>query len=196
MRIGAIWVGINKAYTRDEQQALADLAAPALIVAGPRWQADARAAVGTPDWARLTAAAQAAPPVAVDPDAPAGIAFTSGTTGVPKGTVHSQRKKLVIVRGGANVYPAEVERIIRRHPAVAEVAVFGVPDERLGEKVAALVQLGAVTDLGELRALCGEHLARYKVPELWSEVDKFPVNAMGKIIRTSLPGLLQGARLQ
>ena len=107
-----------------------------------------------------------------------------------------ERKKLVIVRGGANVYPAEVERVIRRHPAVAEVAVFGVPDERLGEKVAALVQLAAPADLGELRASCGEHLARYKVPEIWSEVGKFPVNAMGKIIRTSLPGLLQGARPQ
>jgi acyl-CoA synthetase (AMP-forming)/AMP-acid ligase II len=416
MRIGAIWVGINEAYTRDEQQALADLAAPALVMAGPRWKADGAAAVGTREWARVTAAAPEAPTVEIDPDAPAGIAFTSGTTGVPRGIVHSQRnmllpgaalvrtrgwgpglrkgdclpltllnmqilttlltaqaegccvlmdrrdvtgvadwigrervtvwngvpaqlydlarqpgldlsglaeawcggaacpdelrqafygvhgvpvratyglteaptvvaidpmdgsvragaaglvlpqfdvaaydeegrrlpagstgelrigpaiagewagawtpapgewrdgevvptmaapiatgdigavdadgwlsvverKKLVIVRGGANVYPAEVERVIRRHPAVAEVAVFGIPDERLGEKVAALVRLGAPADLGELRAVCGAHLARYKVPEVWSEVDKFPVNAMGKIIRTSLPGLLAG----
>ena len=100
------------------------------------------------------------------------------------------RRKLVIVRGGANVYPAEVERVIRLHPAVAEVAVFGVPDERLGEKVAALVQLGAEIAASELVGLCRRHLARYKVPELWSIVDSFPVNAMGKIIRTRLPGLL------
>ena len=100
------------------------------------------------------------------------------------------RRKLVIVRGGANVYPAEVERVIRLHPAVAEVAVFGVPDERLGEKVAALVQLGAEIDTSELVGLCRQHLARYKVPEVWSAVDSFPVNAMGKIIRTRLPGLL------
>ena len=99
------------------------------------------------------------------------------------------RRKLVIVRGGANVYPAEVERVIRLHPAVAEVAVFGVPDERLGEKVAALVQLGTEIASSELEALCRQHLAGYKVPELWSIVDSFPVNAMGKIIRTRLPGL-------
>jgi long-chain acyl-CoA synthetase len=100
------------------------------------------------------------------------------------------RGKLVIVRGGANVCPAEVERVIRLHPAVTEVAVFGVPDERLGEKVAALVQLGAEIDPSELVGLIRQHLAGYKVPELWSIVDSFPVNAMGKIIRTRLPGLL------
>jgi acyl-CoA synthetase (AMP-forming)/AMP-acid ligase II len=108
----------------------------------------------------------------------------------------TDRKKLIIVRGGANVYPAEVERVIRRHPAVAEVAVFGVPDERLGEKVAALVQLrgGQLRDTGELaeiEALCRAELARYKVPEAWSVVESFPLNPMGKIIRTGLAALLK-----
>jgi long-chain acyl-CoA synthetase len=413
-RIGAIWAGINEAYSRDEQQALADLSGPSLIVAGPNFKAHGDKVVEPAEVTRLAAGAPAAPPVTLDPDAPAGIAFTSGTTGVPKGIVHSQRnmllpgevlvrtrgwgpdlrkgdclpltllnmlilttllvpqaegccvlmdrrdvsgvaewigrervtvwngvpaqlydlvhrpgldlsgleeawcggaacpaelrqsfedayqvplratyglteaptvvaidpvngrtrpgaagqvlphldvaaydddgrrlpagstgelrigpalsgkwagawtpalgewrdgsvvpgaaapvatgdigsvdadgwlsvvdrKKLVIVRGGANVYPAEVERVIRLHPAVAEVAVFAVPDERLGEKVAALVQLSAEADLRDLESLCGQHLARYKVPELWSVVDSFPTNAMGKIIRTRLPGLL------
>jgi long-chain acyl-CoA synthetase len=101
------------------------------------------------------------------------------------------RKKLVIVRGGANVYPAEVERVIRLHPAVAAVAVFGVPDDRLGQKVAALVQLSAEIDLGDLESLCRQQLARYKVPESWAAVDALPVNAMGKIARTGLPTLLQ-----
>jgi acyl-CoA synthetase (AMP-forming)/AMP-acid ligase II len=100
------------------------------------------------------------------------------------------RRKLIIVRGGANVYPAEVERVIRLHPAVTEAAVFGVPDERLGEKVAALVQLGTELETSVLEELCRQHLARYKVPETWSVVDSFPTNAMGKIIRTRLPGLL------
>jgi acyl-CoA synthetase (AMP-forming)/AMP-acid ligase II len=417
-RIGAIWVGINEASSQDEQQALAGLSAPSLILAGPRCTLEGGAVVGTAKWTRLTAGAPAAPRVDPDPDAPAGIAFTSGTTGAPKGIVHSQRnmllpgavlvrtrgwgpglrkgdclpltllnmlilttllvaqaegccvltgrrdvpgvaewigrervtvwngvpahfydlahrpdlemssleeawcggaacpdelrrsfedvhpvpvratyglteaptvvaidpaggrarpgagtgsgqvlphldvaayddaggrlpagstgelrigpaasgrwagawtpalgewhggsvvpgagapvatgdigsvdaggwltvvdrKKLVIVRGGASVYPAEVERVIRLHPAVSEVAVFGVPDERLGDKVAALVQLGAEVDLRDLESLCGRHLARYKVPELWSVVDSFPVNAMGKIIRTRLPGMLR-----
>lgn len=62
--------------------------------------------------------------------------------------------------------------------------------ERLGEKVAVLVQLGAEIATSDLETLCRRHLARYKVPETWPVVDSFPKNAMGKIIRTSLPGLL------
>ncbi len=103
------------------------------------------------------------------------------------------RKKLVIVRGGANVYPAEVERVIRLHPAVAAVAVFGIPDDRLGEKVAALVQLSAELDLGDLESLFRQRLAGYKVPESWGAVGALPVNAMGKIVRTGLPALLERA---
>jgi len=416
-RIGAVWTGINEAYPEREQRAIADLAAPALILAGPACRVRGSAVVSAPELAEVGARAQAAPTVDVDPDAPAGLAFTSGTTGVPKGIVHSQRnmllpgavlvktrgwgpslrkgdclpltllnmiilttlltaqaqgccvltdrrdvtgvaewigrervtvwngvpaqlydlarqpsldlssldevwcggaacpdelrrtfeevhrvpvratyglteaptvvaidpvdsgrrpgasgrvlphldvaaydddgrrlptgfqgelriasapggpwsnawtpalgewrdgavvaaagtgatgdigvvdadgwltvverKKLVIVRGGANVYPAEVERVIRLNPAVTAVAVFGVPDERLGEKVAALVQLVAELDLDQLRSLCGLHLARYKVPEVWAVVGEFPINAMGKIIRAGLPGLLEDAR--
>ena len=106
----------------------------------------------------------------------------------------TDRKKLIIVRGGANVYPAEVERVIRRHAAVAEVAVFGIPDERLGERVAALVQLrdspDPAADLTAIGNLCRAELARYKVPDQWGVVGQFPMNAMGKIIRTGLASLL------
>ena len=70
--------------------------------------------------------------------------------------------------------------------------MFGVPDERLGEKVAALVRLGAEVDLRGLESLCRQHVARYKVPDFWSVVEALPTNAMGKIIRTSLPDLLKG----
>jgi long-chain acyl-CoA synthetase len=108
----------------------------------------------------------------------------------------TDRKKLVIVRGGANVYPAEVERVIRRHETVAEVAVFGIPDERLGERVAALVQLrdspDPAADLTAIENLCRAELARYKVPDAWSVVDALPLNPMGKIIRTGLASLLAG----
>jgi long-chain acyl-CoA synthetase len=105
-----------------------------------------------------------------------------------------ERKKLIILRGGANVYPAEVEGVIRQHPAVAAAAVFGVPDPRLGEKVAALVQPRSSLDLSDLEQLCFQRLARYKVPESWGLVDELPANAMGKVIRSGLPDLLEHAR--
>lgn len=100
------------------------------------------------------------------------------------------REKLVIVRGGANVYPAEVERTLSAHPQVDAVVVFGVPDERLGQRVAALVQSAAELRPEELREFCLAELARYKVPELWGHVESLPRNAMGKVNRTGLVDLL------
>lgn len=103
------------------------------------------------------------------------------------------RRKLVVVRGGANVYPAEVERILLTLPGVQAAAVFGVPDERLGERVAALVQPdpGAEPSIADLRAGCRRELARYKVPERWAVVHALPRNAMGKVVRPALPALLR-----
>jgi long-chain acyl-CoA synthetase len=102
------------------------------------------------------------------------------------------RKSLVIIRGGANVYPAEVERVLQELPEIAASAVLGVPDERLGERVVAIVEpvAGASIDEGALREHCLANLAKYKVPERFVVVDAFPRNAMGKIIRTELPALL------
>ncbi|HET9608040.1 MAG TPA: AMP-binding protein [Acidimicrobiales bacterium] len=102
------------------------------------------------------------------------------------------RKSLVILRGGANVYPAEVERVLLDHPAVEAGAVLGVPDERLGERVAAVVEAstGAEVDVDDVRAHLLAHLARYKVPEQIAVVDALPRNAMGKIVRTELPAML------
>ena len=99
------------------------------------------------------------------------------------------RKSLVIIRGGANVYPAEVERVLLEAPGVVAGAVFGVPDERLGERVMAIVEAEAL-DEEAVRAHCEANLARYKVPERFVRVDQLPRNAMGKIIRTELEGLL------
>jgi acyl-CoA synthetase (AMP-forming)/AMP-acid ligase II len=109
------------------------------------------------------------------------------------GVLHLRdRKGLVIIRGGANVYPAEVERVLLEAPGIAACAVLGVPDERLGERVVALVELtdGADLDEAAVRDHCLASLAKYKVPERVVAVGAFPRNAMGKIIRTELPALL------
>ena len=102
------------------------------------------------------------------------------------------RKSLVIIRGGANVYPAEVERVLLDAPGVAAGAVFGVPDERLGERVVAVVEAeaGAPLDEEQVRAHCLANLARYKVPERFVAVAHLPRNAMGKIVRADLPAYL------
>jgi long-chain acyl-CoA synthetase len=98
------------------------------------------------------------------------------------------RKSLVIIRGGANVYPAEVERVLLDAPGVRASAVVGVPDERLGERVVAIIEADSI-DEPAVRAHCEANLARYKVPERFVRVDELPRNAMGKIIRTELPAL-------
>src|SRR5829696_2947955 len=99
------------------------------------------------------------------------------------------RKSLVIIRGGANVYPAEVERVLLEAPGVRAAAVFGVPDERLGERVVGAVETEAGAELDEaaVRTHCLANLARYKVPERFLVVPQLPRNAMGKIVRPDLP---------
>lgn len=104
------------------------------------------------------------------------------------------RKKMVIIRGGANIYPLEVERVLATHPGAGKVAVCAVPDERLGQKVAAVVE-GAV-DFAELAAHCRRELAGYKVPEVWARVPALPVNAMGKVERTGLTALVTAANAE
>lgn len=99
------------------------------------------------------------------------------------------RKSLVIIRGGANVYPAEVERVLMEVLGMTACAVLGIPDERLGERVVALIECSDLDDHA-LRTHCEANLAKYKVPERFVPVDAFPRNAMGKIIRKDLPGLL------
>jgi long-chain acyl-CoA synthetase len=101
------------------------------------------------------------------------------------------RKSLVIIRGGANVYPAEVERVVHDVDGIAACAVMGVPDARLGERVVAAVELvpGAKVTEQQLTAHCLANLAKYKVPERWVFVDAFPRNSMGKIQRRELAPL-------
>lgn len=104
-------------------------------------------------------------------------------------TIKDRRNDLII-RGGANIYPAEVERVLAEEVGVAACAVVGRPDERLGEVAVAFVQpaTGAQADalLARLQARCRENLARYKAPEAWIVVDAMPRNAMGKIVKGDL----------
>ena len=99
------------------------------------------------------------------------------------------RKNLVILRGGANVYPAEVERVLAQAPGIRASGVFGVADERLGERVMAVVEIEDDTSFDEVavREFCERQLAKYKVPERFFSVAALPRNAMGKIIRSALP---------
>jgi len=103
------------------------------------------------------------------------------------------RKSLVIIRGGANVYPAEVERVLLTAPGIGACAVLGIPDDRLGERVVAVVEPAAgagAIDEEAVRTHCLAELARYKVPERFVVVDALPRNAMGKVIRADLPALV------
>jgi acyl-CoA synthetase (AMP-forming)/AMP-acid ligase II len=101
------------------------------------------------------------------------------------------RRVDVVVRGGANVYPAEVERVLHEHPSVIAVAVLGVADRRLGEVVAAVVQFDGErpVDESELAAFCRERLAAYKVPQHWRFVADFDRTPMGKIRKAPLRDL-------
>ncbi len=93
------------------------------------------------------------------------------------------RSKDMIIRGGENVYPREVEEFLYTHPDVSDVAVIGVPDERLGEEVMAWVQLrsGAACSADDLKEFCRGKIAHYKVPRYVKLVDEFPMTITGKV---------------
>ena len=95
------------------------------------------------------------------------------------------RKKDLIVRGGHNVYPTDIESVILEHPAVREAAVVGVPHDVLGEDIAAFVVRKPDATLGgnELQAFCADHLADYKRPRQVNFVDELPRNATGKVMK-------------
>jgi long-chain acyl-CoA synthetase len=98
------------------------------------------------------------------------------------------RKKDMILRGGFNVYPRELEEVLLTHPAISLAAVIGVPDERLGEEVKAFVVKKESTELTEdqLRAWCKEQFAAYKYPRLIEFRAELPTTATGKILKREL----------
>ncbi|MFC6599207.1 long-chain-fatty-acid--CoA ligase [Kitasatospora paranensis] len=117
--------------------------------------------------------------------------FRTGDLGVrdPDGYFRIvDRKKDLIIRGGFNVYPREIEEVLHEHPAVAEAAVIGVPHPTHGEEVAAVVALrpGADSSPDELRAFVRARVAAYKYPRLVRIVDALPKGATGKILKRDI----------
>jgi fatty-acyl-CoA synthase len=102
------------------------------------------------------------------------------------------RAKDLIISGGENIHPAEIEHALAAHPAVAECAAFGLPDDRWGELVAVAVVLreGANAGEAELGAYLGERLARFKLPRRWLWPTQLPKTALGKVQRGVLAQLL------
>ena len=98
------------------------------------------------------------------------------------------RIKELIIRGGYNVYPAEIEDVLHAHPAIAEAAVVGVPDQRLGEEVMAVVRVrpGSAVTASDVIAFCRERLAAYKYPRVVEFRDELPRNALGKVLKDRL----------
>ena len=106
------------------------------------------------------------------------------------------RQKELIIRGGYNVYPREIEDVLHAHPAVAEAAVIGVPHERLGEEVMAVIILreGATVTEAGLHAYCRERMAAYKYPRRFEFRAQLPKNSLGKVLKDQLiPREEQGA---
>ncbi|MEE4024646.1 AMP-binding protein [Gordonia sp. PKS22-38] len=102
------------------------------------------------------------------------------------------RVKDIIIRGGENIYPQEVENVILRHPAVAEAAVVGRPDDTYGEQPVAVVVAtpGASLDAAEMETFCRSRLARYKVPREIHVVDALPRNSVGKVVKGTVRDMI------
>jgi fatty-acyl-CoA synthase len=99
------------------------------------------------------------------------------------------RKKDMLISGGENIYPTEVEQVLYRHPKISELAVIGVPDEKWGEVPMAVVVLRDTADsltIEEVQEFCSDKLARYKTPKHLKVIDQLPRNATGKILKRML----------
>ncbi len=99
------------------------------------------------------------------------------------------RLKDMIIRGGENIYPREIEELLFQHPAVADIAVVGLPDERFGEIVGAFIRdadANHPASDAELQDYCREHLSPQKTPKVWRRVDAFPLTGSGKVQKFAL----------
>ena len=102
------------------------------------------------------------------------------------------RLKEMILRGGENISPYEIEDVLKAHPAVADAVCFGVDDEKYGEKVGAAIVLSGDADERELAGHCRERLAAFKVPEVIVIVDEIPRTPTGKVQRKRVGEALLG----
>ena len=96
------------------------------------------------------------------------------------------RKKDMVITGGMNVYPREIEAVLDQHPRVRESAVIGAPDPRWGEQLVAYVVLDTPVSIKELASYCKAGLAPYKQPKIFLPIDQLPRNANGKVLKTDL----------
>ena len=98
------------------------------------------------------------------------------------------RKNDMIITGGLNVFPGEVEQVLYRHPEVVEASAFGIPDEQWGESIIAAVALKPGSKVTEEKMIdfCKQHLAQFKVPKKVSFHDSLPKSSAGKILRREL----------
>lgn len=100
------------------------------------------------------------------------------------------RAKDMILRGGINIYPSDIEATLTAHPAVAEAAVVGWPSREFGEEIAAFVRLTGSATADDLMAFCRERLTRYKCPRATFIVDELPRNSAGKVLKAELAARL------
>jgi long-chain acyl-CoA synthetase len=98
----------------------------------------------------------------------------------------TDRASDMVIRGGVNVYPREIEDVLHDHPAVVDCAVFGIPDERLGEQLHAVVEVRTTVSADELREHCRAHLADFKVPAGVELIDELPRQPNGKVLKRVL----------
>jgi len=103
------------------------------------------------------------------------------------------RVREMIIRGGENIYPAEIENALMTHPAVAMVAVVGVDHPRLGQEVGAVIcfKAGLEAATAELETHVGKFVASFKIPRAWRFVDAMPLTASGKIRKVELEPLFK-----
>lgn len=98
----------------------------------------------------------------------------------------SGRARDMIISGGVNIYPVEIEDVLARHPSIEDVAVVGAPDEEWGEKVVGCVVVGDGFDSASVETWAREFLTAYKIPRIWMQVDALPRNATGKVVKRDL----------